>query len=31
MWIRTINGITWIEVQQTLQGIWIPKIKQPEP
>lgn len=26
MWIRSINGIVWIEVEQTKQGIWIPKI-----
>lgn len=25
MWIRTANGIEWIEVKQTNQGIWIPK------
>lgn len=25
MWIRTINGIEWIEVVQTSQGFWIPK------
>ena len=25
MWIRTANGIEWIEVEQTAQGLWIPK------
>jgi hypothetical protein len=25
MWIRTVNGIEWIEVEQTAQGLWIPK------
>jgi hypothetical protein len=25
MWIRTINGIVFIEVEQTEQGIYMPK------
>jgi hypothetical protein len=25
MWIRTVNGIVFIEVKQTVQGFWIPK------
>lgn len=25
MWIRTTNGIEFISVKQTGQGIWIPK------
>lgn len=25
MWIRTTNGIEWIEVEQTTQGLWMPK------
>ena len=25
MWIRTVNGIVFIEVEQTSQGLWIPK------
>lgn len=25
MWIRTTNGIMFVEVKQTLQGLWIPK------
>lgn len=24
MWIRTVNGIVFIEVKQTSQGFWIP-------
>lgn len=27
MWIRTANGIEWIEVKQTSQGFWITKSK----
>lgn len=23
MWIRTINGIEFIKVKQTIQGLWI--------
>lgn len=26
MWIRTSNGMVWIEVVRTVQGIYIPKI-----
>jgi len=25
MWIRTVSGIIFIEVEQTVQGFWIPK------
>ena len=25
MWIRTVNGWSFIEVEQTQQGLWIPK------
>jgi len=25
MWIRTINGIIWVEAEQTKQGMWLPK------
>lgn len=25
MWIRTVAGLRWIEVEQTKQGLWIPK------
>ena len=28
MWIRTANGIEFIEVIQTGQGFWIPKINE---
>jgi len=26
MWIRTISGWRFIEVEQTSQGMWVPKI-----
>ena len=25
MWIRTVNELQWIEVEQNHQGMWIPK------
>ena len=25
MWIRTANGIVFIKMTQTIQGLWIPK------
>lgn len=30
MWVRTINGIVFIEVEQTKQGMRIPKTKRYE-
>ena len=25
MWIRTVSGLDWIEVEKTQQGLWVPK------
>lgn len=25
MWIRTVNGIEFIEIQQTIQELWLPQ------
>lgn len=25
MWIRTVTGLAFIEVEQTSQGLWVPK------
>jgi hypothetical protein len=27
MWIRTTHELVWIEVEQSKQGLWIPKNK----
>jgi len=27
MWIRTTHELVWVEVEQTKQGLWIPKSK----
>jgi len=27
MWIRTVNGMAWVEAERTEQGVWIIKNK----